>query len=85
MRQIIIDENNAIIGYCEGDGYVEGGVDVKYYPEGFVEEFAPQKWFYVDGEYVLNPDYVEPADEPTSYEPSANEILDVLLGVNENE
>lgn len=85
MRQIIVDDNNAIVGYCEGDGFIEGGISVDYYPDNFIEEFAPNKWLYVDGEYTLNPDYVEPTDEPTNDEPSANEILDVLLGVNDSE
>ena len=83
MRQIIVDENNAVIEFCEGDGYVEGGIDVEYYPDNFVEEFAPEKWLYIDGEYSLNPDYVEPTDEPTSDEPTSEEILNVLLGVAE--
>jgi hypothetical protein len=83
MRQIIVDENNTVIGFCEGDGFVEGGIDVEYYPDGFIEEFAPGKWLYVDGEYILNPDYVEPTDESTSDEPTSEEILNVLLGVDE--
>lgn len=83
MRQIIVDENNAITGYCEGDGYVEGGVDVKYYPEGFVEEFAPKKWLYINGEYVLNPDYVEPADEPTLDELKKQRVADSKLQLAE--
>ncbi|MEE0982209.1 MAG: DUF2977 domain-containing protein [Acutalibacteraceae bacterium] len=83
MRQIIVDDNNAVIGYCEGDGYVDDGIDVEYYPDNFVEEFAPEKWLYVDGEYMLNPDYVEPTDEPTSDDPTSEEILNVLLGVDE--
>lgn len=83
MQQIIVDGNNAVIGFCEGDGCVEGGIDVECYPEGFVEEFAPGKWLYVDGEYSLNPDYVEPTEEPTSDEPTAEELLDIFLGVDE--
>jgi hypothetical protein len=57
MRQIIIDDNNAVIGFCEGDGYVEGAINVKCYPDNFAEEFVPEKWLYINGEYMLNPDY----------------------------
>lgn len=55
MRQIIVDDNNAVIGFCEGDGYVEGGIDVGYIPE----DFAPNKYLYIDGGYALNPDYAD--------------------------
>lgn len=81
MITIKIDENNIVTGYSDGDGYIEGYVEVERIPK----DFAPNKYIYIDGDYFINPDYVEPTIEPTNNEPSANEILDVLLGVNENE
>lgn len=83
MRQIIVDDNNVIVGYCEGDGFVEGGTDVEYYPDGFIEEFAPEKWLYIDGEYMLNPDYVEPTDEPPLDELKRQRVADSKLQLAE--
>ena len=83
MKQIIIDENDVVIGYCEGDGYVESGIDVEYYPDNFIEEFAPEKWLYIDGEYMLNPDYVEPTDEPSLDELKRQRIADSKMQLAE--
>lgn len=80
MITIKMDENNLVTAYSTGDGYVEGYIEVE---KDIPEDFAPNKYMYVDGEYVLNPDYVEPTNEPTSDEPTSEEILNVLLGVSE--
>lgn len=45
--------------------------------ETFPEDYEDNKYLYVDGEFVLNPDYVEPEKEITD-----REILNVLLGVD---
>lgn len=44
-------------------------------PEGDVND-----WLFVDGEYVYDP---LPKPEPPTPEPTADEILDALLGVTE--
>lgn len=79
IKQIMVDDNNVVIGYSTGNGRVEGGIDVAEIPP----DFAPYKYMYVDAKYYLNPDYVEPTDEPESDNPTSEEILDVLLGVSE--
>lgn len=79
MNTIKVNENNIVTAYSTGDGYIEGCMEIEHIPE----DFAPNKYMYIDGEYVLNPDYVEPSDEPTSDEPTSEEILNVLLGVSE--
>lgn len=76
IKQIMIDDNNIVIGYSTGNGKVAGGIEIDDIPSDFV----PYKYKYIDGEYELNPDYVEP--EPTD-EPSADELLDIFLGVDE--
>lgn len=80
MFLINLNKDNVVTAYSTGDGYVEGYIEVD---KNIPEDFAPNKYMYVDGEYVLNPDYVEPTDEPTSDEPTSEEILNVLLGVSE--
>lgn len=80
MFLINLNKDNVITAYSTGDGYVEGYVEVD---KDIPEDFAPNKYMYVDGEYVLNPDYVDPTDEPTSDNPTSEEILNVLLGVSE--
>ena len=44
-------------------------------PEGDIND-----WLFVDGEYVYDP---LPTPEPPTPEPTADEILDALLGVTE--
>ena len=77
MFLINLDENNIVTAYSKGDGYIEGYVEVEFIPDNF----APKKWLYIDGEYLPNPDYVEPSGETASDEPTSEEILNVLLGV----
>lgn len=58
MKQIVVDNNNnMIIGYCEGDGYVENGIEVECFPEDFSYNFEYGKYLYIDGEIIINPDY----------------------------
>lgn len=51
--QITINDNKVVVGYCTGNGRVEGGVNVDNIPSDFV----PYKYKYIDGEYEFNPDY----------------------------
>lgn len=44
--------------------------------ESLPEDYADGKYLYVDGEFVLNPDYVPPDDI------SDTEVLNILLGVD---
>ena len=53
MQQIIIDENNIVVSFCEGDGYIDGGINVEYIPE----DFAPNKYLYIDNQYIINENY----------------------------
>lgn len=78
MITIKTDENNVVVAWTKGDGYVEGYMGVASLPE----DIEAYKYMYVDGKYTLNPDYVEPTDKPTD-EPTSEEILNVLLGVSE--
>lgn len=51
----------------------KSGVFVETLPE----DYTDGKYLYIDGEFVLNPDYVPPDDI------SDTDVLNVLLGVNE--
>ena len=64
VKQIKIDENNVVI-CCSVGGFIEGGFDVEEIPDEVMA--CPSKWCYVDGEFVENPDYIEPVipDTPT--------------------
>lgn len=53
MKQIIVDDNNAVIGFCEGDGYIDGGINVEYIPD----DFEPHKYYYIDNQYIINENY----------------------------
>lgn len=77
--QIIVDENKVVLGYCKGDGKVDGGVEVNDIPL----DFEPYKYMYVGGKYVLNPDYVEPTDEPPLDELKRQRVADSKLQLAE--
>lgn len=44
--------------------------------ENLPEDYSDNKYLYIDGEFVLNPDYVPPDDI------SDTEVLNILLGVD---
>ena len=64
VKQITIDENN-VVQCCSLGGYIESGIDVEDIPAEVMR--CPQRWKYEGGEYIENPDYVEPVipDTPT--------------------
>lgn len=74
--RILVDENNIVVSVIKV-GDAEGSIEVEEYPA----DLAPLKYKYVDGAFEVNPDYVEP-DEPAD-EPTADELLDIFLGVDE--
>lgn len=76
MFELFLDENNRVIGTQNTAIAYHGGATVDEVPEN---EFD---YRYVNGEFVYDP---LPAPEPPFPEPSTDEILDVLLGVNSDE
>ena len=76
MYSLNLDIDNRVLSACiclEGFEY-ENIVDVL--PEGDISDYK-----YVDGEYVYDP---LPEPEPQPVEPTADEVLDVLLGIGGN-
>ena len=76
MYALNLDTDGRILSACvclEGIEY-ENVVDTL--PEGNITDYK-----YVDGEYVYDP---LPEPEPTPEEPTADEVLDVLLGIGGN-
>lgn len=76
--QIIVDENKVVLGYCKGDGKVDGGIEVNDIPS----DFEPCKYLFDNGQYVFNSNFF-PDIVPAETEPTVDEIIDVLLGVSE--
>lgn len=72
-----LSENNRILSATYDQYAPASQPRVEELPEGDISDYK-----YVDGEYVYDPLPVPP--EPTP-EPTADEILDALLGVEENE
>ncbi len=76
MYSLNLDADNRILSACvclEGFEYEN---IVETLPDGDVTDYK-----YVDGEYVYDP---LPEPEPTPTEPTADEVLDVLLGLGGN-
>ena len=83
---ITVDENGKITSVL----YMTNGInDIEYlgwdreekeksgaFVETLPEDYADGKYLYIDGEFVLNPDYVPPDDI------SDTEVLNILLGVD---
>lgn len=76
--RILIDDNNVVTAVIDV-GDAENSIEVEEYPADLV----PLKYKYVEETFEINPDYVDPTDDPTSDEPTSEEILNVLLGVAE--
>lgn len=70
------NEENGIPVYDIVDGKYHGMPVVETLPEGDITDYL-----YVDGKYIYNP---LPEPEPTPTEPTADEVLDVLLGLGGN-
>ena len=76
MYSLNLDTNNRILSVCvclEGFEY-ENLVDAL--PEGDISDYK-----YIGGEYVYDP-LPEPEPQPT--EPTADDVLDALLGIGGN-
>ena len=76
MYSLNLDIDNRVLSACvclEGFEYMNI-VDVL--PEGDISDYR-----YVDGEYVYDP---LPEPEPQPVEPTADDVLDVLLGIGGN-
>lgn len=77
IKQITIDENNVVKAWSVG-GYIENGVDVDDIPDYVMKNW--EKYCYINGEYIENPDYIPPETTETITD---TDVLNVLLGVNE--
>ena len=76
MYALNLDTDGRILSACvclEGLEYINV---VETLPDGDVTDYK-----YIDGVYVYEP---LPEPEPTPTEPTADEVLDVLLGIGGN-
>ena len=68
--KILIDENGVVKAWqVVGDGWSDTEyttVEVDEIPEEVKSN--PEKYCYINGEYVDNPDYVEPIDDSLDYD-----------------
>ena len=73
MYSLNLDAENRILSACVClDGFEYENI-VDALPEGDISDYR-----YVDGEYVYDP---LPEPEPQPVEPTADEIIDALLGI----
>lgn len=70
-NQIIVDKYNVVVGFCTGDGYVKGGIDVPEIPADF--EYA--KYKYEGGEIVPNPEYASSVAEGKYYDTETGQFV----------
>ena len=75
MYALNLDENNRILSVTFDQYAPKSQPRVDTLPDGDVNDYL-----YVNGEYVFDPIPVPPTPEP---QPTADEILDALLGVEE--
>lgn len=76
MYSLNLDTDNRILSACVClDGFEYTNI-VDALPDGDISDYK-----YIDGEYVYDP-LPEPEPQPT--EPTADEILDALLGIGGN-
>ena len=76
MYSLNLDTDNRILSACiclEGFEYTN---IVDILPDGDISDYK-----YIDGEYVYDP---LPEPEPQSVEPTADDVLDALLGIGGN-
>lgn len=76
MYSLNLDSDNRILSACiclEGFEYMN---IVDTLPEGDISDYK-----YIDSGYVYDP---LPEPEPQSVEPTADDVLDVLLGIGGN-
>lgn len=62
----IITEQNKIVGFVK-IGVSEGGIEINesILPENFFSEWYSEKFLYIGGEIIENPDFVPPKPKPT--------------------
>ena len=72
-----IAEDNRILSATYEEYAVEGMPIVEALPEGNISDYL-----YIDGEYVYEP---LPVPEPVEPEPTAEEMLNAMLGVTSYE
>lgn len=77
MYALNLDTDNRILSATFEDYATDDMPKVETLPEGNITDYK-----YVDGRYVYEP---LPEPEPTPTEPTADEVLDVLLGIGGNE
>lgn len=76
MYSLNLDSENRILSACVClDGFEYTNI-VDTLPEGNISDYK-----YIDGEYVYDP---LPEPEPQPVEPTADDVLDVLLGIGGN-
>lgn len=84
MYALNIDENNRILRITFEKHAEADSILVEKRPEDLVPEDASQKekdctnYLYIDGEYIYDP---KPDPEPIEPQPTTDDILNVLLGV----
>ena len=76
MYALNLDTDNRILSVTFDEYAPEEQPRVEELPEGDVSDYK-----YIDGEYVYDP-LLKP--EPVEPEPTADEVLDVLLGIGGN-
>ena len=76
MYALNLSEDNRILSACICLAGFEYENIVDTLPDGDITDYL-----YVDGVYVYEP---LPEPEPTPTEPTADEVLDVLLGIGGN-
>lgn len=76
MYALNLDSDGRILSACVClDGFEYTNI-VETLPDGDVTDYK-----YIDGVYIYDP---LPEPEPTPTEPTADEVLDVLLGIGGN-
>jgi len=74
MMKVTINSDNCITGYAMiGDLNNSIEIDQEILPEGFVDNFDPYKYMYVDGAISINLDYEPSTSDPS--QPSTSEMV----------
>lgn len=76
MYSLNLSEDNRVLSACVCLELFEYTNVVDTLPEGDISDYK-----YIDGEYVYDP---LPEPEPQPVEPTADDVLDVLLGIGGN-
>ena len=75
MFELFLDANNRVIGFQNVAIKYSGGPKVDELPDGNISDYL-----FVDGQFVYDP---LPQPEPPAPEPTADDLLNILLGVSE--